>query len=204
MSQLYPVCINGNWYNPEDIDKPIPESEWGSLRIKAKVEERFKQAFYNQILYTLLYNWSLYESSNGFNAILKYTEVLRKAICNAMKLYGRDDYAERSQKALQYSCYDLGEGQNQIGIDIVLSPVKFETYYKIVTTQYFRNDIEYWNRILNNYKQQKAYNNRLKYLIDYMDKLEQLNILFLQEQIKAQREIYKQQLKTNGTNNVTK
>lgn len=70
--------------------------------------------------------------------------------------------------------------------------------------QYFHNDIEYWNQVLDSYKQKRAYNNRLKYLIDYMEKLKQLNISFLQEKIKVQEIAYEQRLKTNGTNNVTK
>lgn len=204
MSQSYPVYIDGVWYNPEDIDKPIPEVECGILETKDKLEERFKQTFYNQILYTLSYNWGIYENSNGFYAILKYTEPLKKAFHNALKLYGREDYEERALKALKYSNIDLNDKQNERTINIVLQPTLFDTYYEDLTMQYFHNDIEYWNQVLDNYKQKRAYNNRLKYLIDYMEKLKQLNISFLQEKIKVQEIAYEQRLKTNGTNNVTK
>ena len=86
----------------------------------------------------------------------------------------------------------------------MLQPTLFDTYYEDLTMQYFHNDIEYWNQVLDSYKQKRAYNNRLKYLIDYMEKLKQLNISFLQEKIKVQEIAYEQRLKTNGTNNVTK
>lgn len=194
-SKIYPVCINGNWFNVEDIDKAIREPERETnKRLIEKQQERYKQSFYNQTIHAYIYNLQQYSHDHGFNGIKKHSYDLTKAAGNILKLYERDDYVKRIQRAFEYSCFDTKDEANKVITELVLNPTLFESYFVEQTKSGFYKDVKDWDETLSQYKQKKAYINRLNYLIGQMEMVEAIGLPFMQDIAAKQKEIYRMRL----------
>lgn len=180
MSKIYPVYIDGKWFMPEDID--MVESDW------------LKQKFFNQIVYTFLYNMQCYFNPNNYNVIQKNYHNLTKAIDFLKRLSGRADYVERTKQAFLHSCLNESDGQNSLIFKTALNPDSIDKVINERTMELLNNKIQKEEDILSNYKRKCDYKKRLGHLIEEFEELQALKVYCIQEAVERQTELYRKRL----------
>lgn len=172
-----------------DFLKPINNEDFYIDDYNSRVDDIYFITFND-----FIFNIEELREKASFYAIKKNYREIELYIDDFMYLSNKQDYKKRIEKVIKNSMVDKKDTLYYKIERILLNPNIDNDMFKNLLIKAFKQDSDYWEEVLSNYKIKRFYIKRLEYLINVMDELLLMNISCLNDKIIEQKKQYIKEL----------